>query len=103
MYFVTCFISKSCKSVEDEFATFPKPVMLDFASGRQHRPTLNQMEDHGVPYMADERHLPDTLFIVAEEDWRCYKDDSWGGFGRMPAVCMCATRTQRTSATRWRR
>ena len=28
--------------------------------------------------MADERHPPDTLFLVAEEDWRCYKDDDHG-------------------------
>ena len=27
-------------------------------------------EDHVLPYCADQRHPPDTLFFVAEEDWR---------------------------------
>ena len=30
-------------------------------------PTPKLFEDHGVPYMADERHSADTLFLVAEE------------------------------------
>ena len=36
-----------------------------------HRP-----EDHILPYCADERHPPDTLFIVAEEDWRIYEAEA---------------------------
>ena len=28
------------------------------------------LKDHILPYMADERHAPDTWFLVAEEDWR---------------------------------
>ena len=27
-------------------------------------------EDHLLPYCADQRHPPDTLFFIAEEDWR---------------------------------
>ena len=27
-------------------------------------------QDHLLPYMADCRHTPDTLFLVAEEDFR---------------------------------
>lgn len=30
------------------------------------------MQDHILPYMADERHAPDTLFFVAEEDFRLF-------------------------------
>ena len=29
-------------------------------------------QDYALPYMSDDRHAADTLFIVAEEDWRCY-------------------------------
>ena len=35
-----------------------------------------------MPYMADERHADDTLFIVAEEDWRIYEKDCHGAGGR---------------------
>ena len=30
------------------------------------------LQDHLVPYMLDTRHIPDTLFIVLEEDFRLY-------------------------------
>ena len=30
------------------------------------------LQDHIVPYMLDTRHIPDTLFIVLEEDFRLY-------------------------------
>ena len=30
------------------------------------------VKDHIIPYMADERHAPDTLFFVAEEDFRLF-------------------------------
>ena len=33
------------------------------------------MQDILIPYMCDPRHLPDTLFIVLEEDFRVYKAD----------------------------
>ena len=36
-------------------------------------------EDHILPLMADLRFAPDTLFIVAEEDWRLWKADCQGG------------------------
>ncbi len=36
------------------------------------------LQDHGLPFMADERFAEDTLFFVAEEDWRCYFDDVKG-------------------------
>ena len=32
-------------------------------------------KDHILPYMADDRHIPDTLFLVCEEDWRCYREE----------------------------
>ena len=32
-------------------------------------------EDHIVPLISDARFAPDTLFIVAEEDWRLWKAD----------------------------
>jgi len=28
-----------------------------------------------LPYMADKTHIPDTLFLVSEEDWRIFKAD----------------------------
>ena len=31
-------------------------------------------EDVGLPYMTDGRHSPDTLFLVAENDFRFFKD-----------------------------
>ena len=39
-------------------------------------PDPSPCEDHLLPYMADERHPEDTLFFVAEEDFRFYKGDS---------------------------
>ena len=30
------------------------------------------LQDHIIPYMADERHAPDTLFFVVEEDFRLF-------------------------------
>ena len=33
-------------------------------------------QDHILPYMADDRHAPDTLFFVVEEDWRLFKRHS---------------------------
>lgn len=39
------------------------------------------MQDLGLPIMADERFSEDTLFFVAEEDWRCYLDDIKGPGG----------------------
>ena len=38
--------------------------------------SLPRPEDHILPYCADERHTPDTLFIVAEEDWRIYEAEA---------------------------
>ena len=32
-------------------------------------------QDCLLPYMADQRHTPDTLFIVCEEDWRLYRTE----------------------------
>ena len=37
--------------------------------------TCINSEDHLLPYMADERHVDDTLLFVAEEDFRLYKAD----------------------------
>ncbi len=31
--------------------------------------------------MADERHTEDTLFFIAEEDWRCFEEDALDGAG----------------------
>ena len=31
-------------------------------------------QDVGLPYMTDGRHAPDTLFLVAEGDFRFYRD-----------------------------
>ena len=33
-------------------------------------------QDVILPYCADRRHAPDTLFIVAEEDWRLYRAEA---------------------------
>ena len=32
-----------------------------------------------MPYMADPRHVPDTLFLVSEADWRCYEGECISG------------------------
>ena len=32
------------------------------------------LQDHIVPYMLDERHVEDTLFIVVEEDFRFFDE-----------------------------
>ena len=32
------------------------------------------MQDVGLPYMTDDRHAPDTFFLVAEADWRLYRE-----------------------------
>ena len=29
--------------------------------------------------MADPRHVPDTLFLVSEADWRCYEGECLSG------------------------
>jgi hypothetical protein len=34
------------------------------------------MQDHLLPYILDPRHAPDTLFLVAEEDFRVYAEDA---------------------------
>ena len=33
------------------------------------------LQDHIVPYMLDERHVEDTLFIVVEEDFRFFNEE----------------------------
>ena len=42
---------------------------------------LTTHEDHCIPYCADPRHAEDTLFFVAEEDWRLYEEDCKGEEG----------------------
>jgi hypothetical protein len=39
----------------------------------QHIGLLHVLQDHLLPFMSDSRHPPDTLFLVLEEDWRCYE------------------------------
>ena len=35
-------------------------------------------QDHILPYMTDVCHAPDTLFFVAEEDWRLFlSEEAW--------------------------
>ena len=34
------------------------------------------LQDHIIPYMADDRHAPDTLFFVVEEDFRLFERHS---------------------------
>ena len=46
-------------------------------------------EDHALPLMADDRHAPDTLFLVAEEDWRLYRQDCKGA-GELTALDVLA-------------
>ena len=41
-------------------------------------------QDHILPLMSDLRFAPDTLFLVAEEDWRLWKSDCSGGAGVSP-------------------
>jgi hypothetical protein len=41
----------------------------------QHIGLLHVLQDHLLPFMSDSRHPPDTLFLVLEEDWRCYEAD----------------------------
>ena len=62
--------------------------------------TLPLLQDHMLPYMADERHAPDTLFFVCEEDFRLFARGS---------MCNCsATLAARAeaayaaSSTAWR-
>ena len=38
--------------------------------------TCINSEDHLLAYMADARHVDDTLFFVAEEDFRLYRADT---------------------------
>ena len=35
-------------------------------------------QDHLLPYCADPRHAPDTLFLIFEDDWRMYESDEPG-------------------------
>ena len=42
----------------------------DFETRKWNVAPLPPSQDHILPYMADERHAPDTWFVVAEEDWR---------------------------------
>ncbi len=37
---------------------------------------LESSEDHVLPYMTDPRHAPDTLFFVAEKDWRLFRSEA---------------------------
>ena len=41
----------------------------------KHIGSLHILQDHLLPFMSDSRHPPDTLFLVLEEDWRCYEAD----------------------------
>lgn len=34
------------------------------------------MKDHVVPFCADQRHAPDTVFLILEEDFRLFPDDA---------------------------
>ena len=36
------------------------------------------IQDVLFPYCIDDRHTPDTLFVLAESDWRMYKADMLG-------------------------
>ena len=36
------------------------------------------VQDVLFPYCIDDRHTPDTLFVLAESDWRMYKEDMLG-------------------------
>ena len=40
----------------------------------QHLVDVTFPEDVGLPYMTDGRHPPDTLFLVAEHDFRFYRE-----------------------------
>ena len=40
----------------------------------QHLVGVTFPEDVGLPYMTDGRHPPDTLFLVAEHDFRFYRE-----------------------------
>ena len=42
-------------------------------------------EDHIIPLISDPRFAPDTLFLVAEEDWRLWKADCKKGERLQPA------------------
>ena len=37
---------------------------------------MQRVQEHLLPFMCDETHAPDTLFLVAEEDFRFYEQDS---------------------------
>ena len=41
-------------------------------------------EDHILPFMSDLRFAPDTLFLVAEEDWRLWRADCHRGASTRP-------------------
>ena len=41
-------------------------------------------EDLLLPFMSDLRWAPDTLFLVAEEDWRLWRGDCHRGQGTRP-------------------
>ena len=45
---------------------------------------VSSPEDHILPFMSDLRFAPDTLFLVAEEDWRLWRADCHRGASTRP-------------------
>jgi hypothetical protein len=48
------------------------PLRVFFASFKSRKRNVARVwpQDHILPVVADERHAPDTWFLVWEEDWR---------------------------------
>ena len=61
--------------------------------------TLPSLQDHILPYMADERHAGDTLFLVCEEDFRLFARDS---VCNPAALNQLATAAYAASSTAWK-
>ena len=62
-------------------------------------------EDHVLPYCADPRHPPDTLFFVAEEDWRLKEAHCMpvheGALAELPADLQMRLSQPQTEAEVW--
>ena len=55
-----------------DWLSLPPPVLVQNGCYVHDWPLL---QDHALPFCADPRHAPDTLFLIAEEDWRLRETD----------------------------
>ena len=63
--------------------------------------SVQTVQDDIIPYLADERHAPDTLFLVTEEDFRCFNRHSACQPAGMASLAKAAFAARRTSYAAW--